>query len=171
MRRRPRAEAFAPTRQALARIAKEGRKYGISLALITQRPSELDATILSQCSTAIVLRLSNERDLQAMRSSAHEGVPDMLEFVPLLGDREAILLGQGVSMPMRIIFDDLDDGSRAAQSQRGIFEDVEVAEHESRRARRYRGALAAEWPRESSGRLIAPVAALSASFHSRLAIR
>ena len=102
---------FAPTRQALARIAKEGRKYGISLALITQRPSELDATILSQCSTAIVLRLSNECDLQAMRSSAQEGGSYMLEFVPLLGDREAILLGQGVSMPMRIIFDDLETGA------------------------------------------------------------
>ena len=93
---------FAPTRQALGRIAKEGRKYGISLALVTQRPSELDPTILSQCSTAIALRLSNERDQQVMRSSSYEGILDLLEFLPLLGDREAIVLGQGVSMPMRI---------------------------------------------------------------------
>jgi len=99
---------FSPTRQALARIAKEGRKYGISLALVTQRPSELDTTILSQCSTAIALRLSSERDREVMQSSAHEGVQDLLEFLPLLGDREAIILGQGVSMPMRITFDDLD---------------------------------------------------------------
>ncbi len=98
----------SPTRQALSRIAKEGRKYGISLALVSQRPSELDPTILSQCSTAIALRLSNERDRQVMRSSVHEGVQDLLEFLPLLGDREAIILGQGVSMPMRITFDDLD---------------------------------------------------------------
>jgi DNA helicase HerA-like ATPase len=99
---------FAPTRQALGRIAKEGRKYGISLALVTQRPSELDPTILSQCSTAIALRLSSERDQQVMRSSSYEGILDLLEFLPLLGDREAIVLGQGVSMPMRIMFDDLD---------------------------------------------------------------
>jgi hypothetical protein len=98
---------FAPTRQALGRIAKEGRKYGISLALVTQRPSELDPTILSQCSTAIALRLSNERDLQVLRSSSHEGILDLLEFLPMLGDRDAIVLGQGVSMPMRITFDDL----------------------------------------------------------------
>jgi len=98
---------FLPTRQALGRIAKEGRKYGISLALVTQRPSELDPTILSQCSTAITLRLSNERDQQVLRSSSYEGVLDLLEFLPMLGDREAIVLGQGVSMPMRITFDDL----------------------------------------------------------------
>ncbi len=99
---------FLPTRQALARIAKEGRKYGISLALITQRPSELDSTILSQCSTVIALRLSNERDQEVMRSSAHEGMINLLEFLPLLGDREAIIMGQGVSMPMRVLFADLD---------------------------------------------------------------
>jgi len=99
--------AFVPTRQALARIAKEGRKYGISLALVTQRPSELDSTILSQCSTVIALRLSSERDQQVMRSSAHEGMMDLLEFLPLLGDREAIIMGQGVSIPMRVLFADL----------------------------------------------------------------
>ncbi|HEY1963222.1 MAG TPA: DUF87 domain-containing protein [Rhizomicrobium sp.] len=102
---------FGPTRQALARIAKEGRKYGISLALVTQRPSDLDPTILSQCSTAIALRLSSERDQQVMRASTHEGVIDLLDFLPLLGDREAIILGQGVSMPMRITFDDLQSNA------------------------------------------------------------
>jgi DNA helicase HerA-like ATPase len=100
---------FLPTRQALSRIAKEGRKYGISLALVTQRPSELDTTILSQCSTVIALRLASDRDQQVMRSAAHEGMMDLLEFLPLLGDREAIIMGQGVSMPMRISFAGLDD--------------------------------------------------------------
>ena len=99
---------FGPTRQALARIAKEGRKYAISLALVTQRPSELDPTILSQCSTIITLRLSSDRDQQVMRSSAYEGTLDLLDTLPLLGDREAIILGQAVAMPMRITFDNLD---------------------------------------------------------------
>jgi hypothetical protein len=98
---------FVPTRQALSRIAKEGRKYGLSLALVTQRPSELDATILSQCGTAIVLRLSSERDQEVIRGSTYEGMIDLVDFLPLLGDREAIVLGQGVSMPMRVRFDDL----------------------------------------------------------------
>jgi uncharacterized protein len=102
---------FMPTRQALSRIAKEGRKYGLSLCLVTQRPCELDATILSQCGTAVVLRLSSERDQEVIRGSTYEGMIDLVDFLPLLGDREAIVLGQGVSMPMRVRFDDLDKGS------------------------------------------------------------
>jgi uncharacterized protein len=100
-------DKFVPTRKALGRIAKEGRKYAISLALVTQRPSELDPTILSQCSTAIALRLSNERDQQVIRGSTYEGLVDLIDFLPLLGDREAIVLGQGTTMPMRIRFDEL----------------------------------------------------------------
>ena len=100
-------QKFVPTRQALSRIAKEGRKYGLSLCLVTQRPSELDSPILSQCGTAVVLRLSSERDQDVIRGSTYEGMIDLVDFLPLLGDREAIVLGQGVSMPMRIRFDDL----------------------------------------------------------------
>ncbi len=111
---------FLPTKQALARIAKEGRKYGVSLALVTQRPSELDPTILSQCSTAIAMRLSNERDQQVMRANTHEGALDLLDFLPLLGDREAIVLGQGVVMPMRIRFKDLTS-RKVAQNQHAGF--------------------------------------------------
>ena len=103
---------FAPTRQALGRIAKEGRKYGISLALVTQRPSELDSTILSQCSTAIALRLSSDKDQQVIKGSTYEGMLDLIDFLPLLGDREGLILGQGVSMPMRIRFDELGTQKR-----------------------------------------------------------
>jgi len=110
---------FVPTRQALGRIAKEGRKYGISLALVTQRPSELDATILSQCSTAIALRLSSEKDQQVIRGSTYEGMVDLIDFLPLLGDREALILGQGVSMPMRIRFDELS-GKRPKNMNAGF---------------------------------------------------
>ncbi|PKQ09778.1 MAG: ATPase [Alphaproteobacteria bacterium HGW-Alphaproteobacteria-12] len=100
-------DGFEPTRQALSRIAKEGRKYGLSLALVTQRPSELDTTILSQCSTVVAMRLSTERDQQVMRSNTHDSALDLLDFLPLLGDREAIVLGQGVAMPMRIRFSEV----------------------------------------------------------------
>lgn len=100
-------DRFLPTRKALGRIAKEGRKYGISLALVTQRPSELDPTILSQCSTAIAMRLSSDKDQQAIRQGTYEGLADVADFLPLLGDREAIVLGQAASMPMRIRFDEL----------------------------------------------------------------
>lgn len=111
---------FMPTRQALARIAKEGRKYGVALALITQRPSELDSTILSQCSTVIAMRLSTERDQAVIRANTHEGALDLLDFLPLLGDREAIVLGQGSVMPMRVRFRDLREG-RVSQQHHTAF--------------------------------------------------
>ncbi|HEY3800498.1 MAG TPA: ATP-binding protein [Caulobacteraceae bacterium] len=101
------ADKFLPTRTALGRIAKEGRKYGISLGLVTQRPSELDMTILSQCSTAIALRLASEKDQQVIRNSTYEGMVDLIDFLPLLADREAIVLGQGAAMPMRVKIEDL----------------------------------------------------------------
>jgi DNA helicase HerA-like ATPase len=110
---------FVPTRQALSRIAKEGRKYGLSLALVTQRPCELDSTIFSQCGTAVCLRLSSERDQEVIRGSTYEGMIDLVDFLPLLGDREAIVLGQGVSMPMRVRFDDL--------GKRGVPRNMHVA--------------------------------------------
>jgi DNA helicase HerA-like ATPase len=101
---------FLPTRRSLARIAKEGRKYGVSLALVTQRPSELDTTIISQCSTIIAMRLSTDRDQEVIRANANEGTLQLLDFLPLLGEREAIVLGQGVPMPMRIRFHELQGG-------------------------------------------------------------
>jgi hypothetical protein len=103
-------DRFLPTRRSLARIAKEGRKYGVSLALVTQRPSELDTTIISQCSTIIAMRLSTDRDQDVIRANANEGTLQLLDFLPLLGEREAIVLGQGVPMPMRIRFRELNAG-------------------------------------------------------------
>lgn len=103
-------EKALPTSQALARIAKEGRKYGISIGLVTQRPSELDSTIISQCSTVFAMRLTTDRDQAVMRANTHDSALDLMEYLPVLGDREAIVLGQGVPMPMRIRFRDLGEG-------------------------------------------------------------
>jgi DNA helicase HerA-like ATPase len=100
-------ERFVPTRRALSRVVREGRKYGVSLGLVTQRPSDLDQTILSQCSTVIAMRLAAERDQQAIRANTHEGAIDLLEYLPLLSEREAIVLGEGVVMPTRIKFRDI----------------------------------------------------------------
>jgi DNA helicase HerA-like ATPase len=101
----------------LARIAKEGRKYGISLGVITQRPSELDATLLSQCSTLFAHRLSNEADQRVVRSRSADCAVSLLDFLSSLGDGEAIAVGQGVAMPMRIRFTRLElDKQPASQS-------------------------------------------------------
>jgi DNA helicase HerA-like ATPase len=110
-------KGFFPTRQALSRIAKEGRKYGISLALLTQRPSELDTTILSQCSTILAMRLTTESDQRVMRANVHDSTFGILEYLPLLADREAIVLGRGAPMPMRIKFAELPPSALPGKSQ------------------------------------------------------
>ncbi len=114
------ADKTVPTRTALGRIAKEGRKYGISLGLVTQRPSELDTTILSQCSTAITLRLSSDKDQQVIRDSTYEGMVDLIDFLPLLGDREAVVLGQATVMPMRIRIEDLGQAAISKDASHGV---------------------------------------------------
>lgn len=96
--------AFGPTRRALARIAKEGRKYGVYLGLITQRPAELDPTILSQCATILAMRTANERDQALLRSAVSDGAADLLAFLPTLGTREAIAFGEAVALPLRMTF-------------------------------------------------------------------
>ena len=101
---------FGPTRRAIARIAKEGRKYGVSLAVISQRPAELDPTILSQCSTIFAMRLSNERDQEIVRAAISDSVASLLDFLPSMGTREAVVFGDGVTLPQRMRFDDLPEG-------------------------------------------------------------
>lgn len=104
--------AFAPTRAAIARIAKEGRKYGVSLAIITQRPNELDPTILSQCNTIFSLRLGNDEDQTVMRKAIASGSRSTLAFLSSLADRECIAFGSAVSTPMRMRFRNLSAKAR-----------------------------------------------------------
>jgi uncharacterized protein len=102
-----RSIGFGPTRKAISRIAKEGRKYGVYLGLVTQRPAELDPTIISQCSTLFVMRLTNDRDQALLRSAVSDAAANLLSFVPSLGTREVIAFGQGVALPTRMKFKDL----------------------------------------------------------------
>jgi len=100
---------FEPARRAIARIAKEGRKYGVSLCVISQRPSELDPTILSQCNTVFAMRMSNERDQSFVRAAIFDTAASLLDFLPSMGMREAIVFGDGVTLPGRIRFGDLPE--------------------------------------------------------------
>ena len=95
---------FGPTRRSIARIAKEGRKYGCYIGIVTQRPAELDPTILSQCSTIFSMRLSNAMDQQIMRSAIPDNSTGALDFISSLGTREAIAFGEAVATPMRMMF-------------------------------------------------------------------
>ncbi|WP_246660329.1 ATP-binding protein [Nitratireductor sp. XY-223] len=98
---------FFPTRQAVARIAKEGRKYGVSLGVITQRPGELDPTILSQCSTVFAMRLANDRDQEIIRSAISNSSSSTISFLSSIGNGEAIAFGEAVAVPMRMCFERL----------------------------------------------------------------
>ena len=95
---------FGPTRKAISRIAKEGRKYGVFLGLVTQRPAELDPTIISQCNTLFSMRLANERDQTLLRSAVSDAAANLLSFVPSLGTREVLAFGEGVALPTRLRF-------------------------------------------------------------------
>ncbi len=98
---------FAATTRAITRIAKEGRKYGVSLVLVSQRPSELAAGALSQCGTIVALRLGSDLDQRYVATALSESAQAMLAVLPSLRTQEAIISGQAVSLPMRIRFDDL----------------------------------------------------------------
>jgi DNA helicase HerA-like ATPase len=111
---------FEPTREAISRIAKEGRKYGVSLGLVTQRPSELSDTILSQCNTIFALRMSNERDQVFVRNVVPEAALGLMNALPALRSQEAVVVGEGVTLPMRIRFNNLPPEHRPA-SDTAIF--------------------------------------------------
>ncbi len=109
---------FAPTRHALSRIAKEGRKYGCYLGVVTQRPGELDPTILSQCSTFFAMRLANEQDQAIIRSAIADSSASSLAFLSSMGQREAIAFGEGVATTMRLRFERIDDKLIPGAAQR-----------------------------------------------------
>jgi DNA helicase HerA-like ATPase len=103
-------------RKILERIAKEGRKYGVALGLITQRPSDLAEGVLSQCGTIIAMRLNNDRDQAFVKSAMPEGARGFLDSIPALRNRECIICGEGVSIPIRVSFDDLERDRQPASS-------------------------------------------------------
>jgi uncharacterized protein len=100
---------FEPTKRAISKIAKEGRKYGVSLCIVTQRPAELDPTILSQCNTVFSLRLTNERDQAILKAGISDAAASLLDFMPTMGAGEAVTFGEGVALPTRIKFDMLPE--------------------------------------------------------------
>ena len=110
------AENGQSVRRILERIAKEGRKYGVSLGLITQRPSDLAEGVLSQCGTIVSMRLNNDRDQACVRAAMPEGARGFLDAIPALRNRECIVCGEGVAMPIRVRFDDLEPEKRPASS-------------------------------------------------------
>jgi hypothetical protein len=94
-------DAESSTKQIVHRILKEGRKYGIGALVVSQRPSEVDETVLSQCGTFVALRLSNQVDRGRIRSTLADNLSGLTDMLPILRTGEAVVTGEAVSLPMR----------------------------------------------------------------------
>jgi DNA helicase HerA-like ATPase len=100
---------YEAAQNAVRRIAKEGRKYGVGLLLVSQRPSEVEATVLSQCNSWIVLRITNESDREHVRSILPDSMSGLTKMLSGLRRQEAIFVGQAATLPSRIMMRDLTD--------------------------------------------------------------
>jgi len=105
---------LAKGRAAMAarRIAKEGRKYGVGLMLVSQRPAEIDSTILAQCGTIVALRLTNDTDRNQVTSCSSDNLKGLFSMLPILRTGEALIVGESVNMPIRAMIDQPPEGKR-----------------------------------------------------------
>lgn len=94
-----------PAALSVKRIVKEGRKYGIGAMIVSQRPSEIDSTVLSQCGTIFALRLSNSSDRAHVTGAVSDNLEGLLAMLPILKTGEAIIIGEAVNMPIRTQID------------------------------------------------------------------
>ena len=96
---------FSGSRKSMERIAKEGRKYGVGLAVISQRPHEVSETVLAQCGTFVCLRITNPDDQGYIRRLVPESEGDLVSILAGLGRGEGLVLGEAVPLPTRVQFD------------------------------------------------------------------
>jgi len=94
---------YEAAQEAIRRIAKEGRKYGLGLLLVSQRPSEVEATVLSQCNSWIILRITNDADREHVRSILPDSMAGLTKMLSGLRRQEAIFVGQAAVLPSRIL--------------------------------------------------------------------
>lgn len=97
------SDNYSRASKVVRRLVKEGRKYGISAMVVSQRPSEIDPTILSQCGTTIALRLTNSNDRGIIANSISDNLSNLVNMLPILKTGESIIVGEAVKMPMRAI--------------------------------------------------------------------
>lgn len=104
----------AGVRRQLERIAREGRKYGVCLGIVSQRPSELSEVVLSQCGTMISMRLNNLDDQQQLKATMAEGARSLVGVIAALANQECIITGDGVPVPMRVHVDTVPPEAKPA---------------------------------------------------------
>lgn len=99
---------YAAAQGAIRRIAREGRKYGLGLMLVSQRPADIESTVIAQCGTWLVLRLTNQADQQHVSRFLPDGLSGMTKSLPNLGQQEAVFVGEGAALPARVRIMDLN---------------------------------------------------------------
>ena len=105
------------------RIAKEGRKYGVSILPVSQRPADVSKTILSQCNNFIVLRLTNERDKGVIKNLLPDALKSTIEFLPLLDVGEALVVGDAILLPSKIVLDKPSDTHKPISATRNFWDE------------------------------------------------
>lgn len=119
-------DADSVQKQALynfERIAKEGRKYGVSILVVSQRPADVSKTILSQCNNFVVLRLTNERDKGVIKNLLPDSLKSTIEFLPLLDVGEALVVGDAILLPSKIILDKPLDSHRPMSATKEFWDE------------------------------------------------
>lgn len=106
------SDNYSRASKVVRRLVKEGRKYGISAMIVSQRPSEIDPTILSQCGTTIALRLTNSNDRGIIANTVSDNLSNLVNMLPILKTGESIIVGEAVRMPMRAIITFPDKNNR-----------------------------------------------------------
>ncbi len=114
--------ATQSARLGIERIAKEGRKYGVSLGLVSQRPADLSESALSQCGTILAMRMNNDRDQAFVEHVLPEGADGFLSALPSLQNREVIIVGEGVKAPVRALLDMLPEECRPSSDSPSFTE-------------------------------------------------
>lgn len=117
-------DAKSMASKIVRRIFKEGRKYGIGGMIVSQRPSEVDATILSQCGTFFALRLTNGADRSHITSALSDNLDGLTSMLPILRTGEAIVLGEAVKLPMRTFIEPPPRNRRPDSQDPIVYDDV-----------------------------------------------
>ena len=144
---------FSGSRKSMERIAKEGRKYGVGLSIVSQRPHEVSETVLAQCGTYVCLRVTNPNDQAYIRGLVPESEGDLIGVLAALARGEALVLGEAVPLPTRVKFEKPDPAPNSDDVD--FFEmwkkgpedlDIEAIVRRWRSQERQMGAIAASKP-------------------------
>jgi hypothetical protein len=123
------AEPKGTAAMAAKRIVKEGRKYGIGAMIVSQRPAEIDPTILSQCGTFVALRMGNTQDRSQIAAATTDGLRGMIDLLPALRVGEAVIVGEAVHLPTRTTIHAPPEGHRPnSEDPRVVETDFGVGE-------------------------------------------